>query len=157
MQDKMLANYNKTLKLANVISKEVNINILESLEREVVLIENYIKSKGSQPIGPLIQYTSTKVNEQGELDLVIKLMRQSSNFINNVEPPYQMKSVLCIKDCMYVRYTGPESKLKLAYDKINLIAFEEDIELKGDSYTVFVNQVDDNIIADVFMEKVKDE
>ncbi len=54
MQDKMLANYNKTLKLANVISKEVNINILESLEREVVLIENYIKSKGSQPIGPLI-------------------------------------------------------------------------------------------------------
>lgn len=104
MQDKMLANYNKTLKLANVISKEVNINILESLEREVVLIENYIKSKGSQPIGPLIQYTSTKVNEQGELDLVIKLMRQSSNFINNVEPPYQMKSVLRIKDCMYVRY-----------------------------------------------------
>lgn len=157
MQDKMLTNYNKTLKLANVISKEVNINILESLEREVVLIENYIKSKGSQPIGPLIQYTSTKVNEQGELDLVIKLMRQSSNFINNVEPPYQMKSVLRIKDCMYVRYTGPESKLKFAYDKINLIAFEEDIELKGDSYTVFVNQVDDNIIADVFMEKVKDE
>ena len=35
MQDKMLANYNKTLKLANVISKEVNINILESLEERL--------------------------------------------------------------------------------------------------------------------------
>lgn len=154
---KLQYNPNKILKISNVLILLLEDSEISELSTVVQQIENYIKSKGSQPIGPLIQYTSTKVNEQGELDLVIKLMRQSSNFINNVEPPYQMKSVLRIKDCMYVRYTGPESKLKFAYDKINLIAFEEDIELKGDSYTVFVNQVDDNIIADVFMEKVKDQ
>jgi hypothetical protein len=78
MQDKMLANYNKTLKLANVISKEVNINILESLEREVVLIENYIKSKGSQPIGPLIQYTSTIQRITPE--------KYAQSFIDTIEP-----------------------------------------------------------------------
>ena len=37
---------------------------------------------------------------------------------------------------MYVRYTGPESKIKYVYDKINLTAFEEDIELKATCYTV---------------------
>ena len=58
---------------------------------------------------------------------------------------------------MYVRYTGPESMLKFAYDKIHLTAFEEDIKLKGDSYTIFVNQIDDNIVADIFMEREQDE
>lgn len=58
---------------------------------------------------------------------------------------------------MYARYIGEESKLKFAYDKINLIAFEEDIPLKGDSYTVFVAKNDDGIIADVFMERADNE
>ncbi len=120
-------------------------------------MENYIKSKGSQTIGPLIQHIESSVNEQGEIDIVIKLLRQSSNFIQHVEPPYEMKSVIRVKNCMYVRYTGPESKLKFAYDKINLTAFEEDIELKGDSYTIFVDQNEDNIIADVFMEKANEQ
>ena len=147
---------NKTLKLTNVLTKSLNEDDLNNLDAIVEQIENYIKSKGSQPIGPLIQYTATLINEQGELDIVIKLLRQSSNFIQHVEPPYEMKSVIRVKNCMYVRYTGPESKLKFAYDKINLTAFEEDIELKGDSYTIFVDQDEDNIIADVFMEKANE-
>lgn len=147
---------NKTLKLMNVLVKSLNEEDLENLDITVEQMENYIKSKGSQPIGPLIQHTESTVNEQGELDIVIKLLRQSSNFIQHVELPYEMKSIIRVKDCMYVRYTGPESKLKFAYDKINLTAFEEDIELKGDSYTIFVDQDEDNIIADVFMEKANE-
>lgn len=148
---------NKTLKLTNVLIKTLIEEDFENFEKSVEQMENYIKSKGYQPLGPLIQYTTTKVNENRELDVIIKLMRQVSNYINHVEPPYSMESVIRIKDCMYVRYTGPESKIKYAYDKINLTAFEEDIELKGDSYTVFVNQIDDNIVADIFMERAKDE
>ncbi len=148
---------NKTLKLTNVLIKRLAEEDFENFEKSVEQMENYIKSKGYQPLGPLVQYTTTNVNENGELSVIIKLMRQVSNYINHVEPPYSMESVIRIKDCMYVRYTGPESKIKYAYDKINLTAFEEDIELKGDSYTVFVNQIDDNIVADIFMERAKDE
>ena len=147
---------NKSLKVSNALVKTLNEDDLENIATTVEQMENYIKSKGSQPIGPLIQYTQSTVNEQGELDIVIKLLRQSNNFIQHVEPPYEMKSVIRVKDCMYVRYTGPESKLKFAYDKINLTAFEEDIELKGDSYTVFVDQNEDKLIADVFMEKANE-
>ena len=51
-------------------------------------MDNYIKSKGHQPIGPLIQYATTKMNDEGEIDLTIKLMRQSDNYINHVEEQY---------------------------------------------------------------------
>jgi hypothetical protein len=59
---------------------------------------------------------------------------------------------------MYVRYTGPEEKLKFAYDKIALTAFEDDIPLKGDSYTMFVdrNEEEDTIVAEVFMPKAEE-
>lgn len=149
-------NHEKTLKLTNVVIYTLGEEDFENLNLIVEKMENYIKTKGYMPIGPLIQYSGTRITENGELDIVVKLIRQSSGYINHVEAPYTCESVLRIKNCMYVRYTGPENMLKFAYDKINLTAFEEDLKLKGDSYTVFVNQVDDNIIADVFMERAED-
>lgn len=149
-------NHEKTLKLTNAVIYTLGEADVESLNLIVEKMENDIKAKGYMPIGPLIQYSGTRINENGELDIDVKLIRQSSGFINHVEEPYTCEPVMRIKNCMYVRYTGPENMLKFAYDKINLIAFEEDIKLKGDSYTVFVNQVDDDIIADVFMERAED-
>jgi len=150
-------NYEKTLKLTNAVIVQIGEQEFENLNLVVEKMENYIKAKGYMPIGPLIQYSSPKINESGELDIIVKLIRQSSQFINHTEEPYKCQSVLRVKNCMYVRYTGPESMLKFAYDKIHLTAFEEDIKLKGDSYTIFVNQIDDNIVADIFMEREQDE
>ncbi len=143
----------KTLKLSNVVINEITIEQSKNIVILVEKMENYIKSKGATPIGPLIQKTSYQINDEGKLDIKVCLMRQANNFIHNVEPPYTMESVLRVKNCMYARYTGPEEKLKFAYDKINLTAFEEDIELSNESYTIFVDKQDDNIIADVFVEK----
>ena len=155
--DKFTFNYDKTLKLTNALITEISEDDFENLNLVVEKMDNYIKSKGYAPIGPLIQYSGIKTNEYGDIDIVIKLIRQSSNYINHSDAQYKCESILRIKNCMYVRYTGPESSLKFAYDKINLTAFEEDIKLKGDSYTVLVNQIDDDIIADVFMERAEDE
>lgn len=155
--NKIQFDYNKTLKLNNTVIVEIGEQDFENLNLVVEKMENYIKAKGYMPLGPLIQYSGTKINEAGELDITVKLIRQSSQFINHTEQPYKCESLMRIKNCMYVRYTGPESSLSFAYDKINLIAFEEDIKLKGDSYTVFVNQIDDDIIADVFMERAENE
>ena len=85
----------------------------------------------------------------------IILMLQCNHFINSVEKPYSMESVLRVTDCMYCRYMGPEEQLKIAYDKINVEAFENDIELEGESYTVFVdeNEEEGTIVADVFVPK----
>jgi hypothetical protein len=145
------------LKLTNVLIKKVDLKGNKGIDKEVLQMENYLKNKGAQPIGPLIQYTDVEAGNTNEVKIVVKLMRQSNTFMHNIEAPYKMESVIRVKNCMYARYNGEESKLKFAYDKINLIAFEEDIPLKGDSYTIFVNSNDDGIIADVFMERADDE
>lgn len=154
---KLSLSTNKILKLSNVIIIKIDKENFENIELTVDKIEQYIKIKGAKPVGPLIQYISTDITEDGMAESNLLMMRQCDRYINHVEQPYTIESIIRIKNCMYVRYVGPESGLKYAYDKIMLTSFEEDINLKGDSYTIFVDQQhDDNIIADVFMERAND-
>lgn len=151
---KLQVSQDKILKLTNALIYEVQTEELEDLNANMEQMENYIRVKGAQPVGPLIQYTNVTLDEQGQAQLQIKMIRQCSNFLHSVEQPYRMDSVLRVKSCMYVRYTGPEEKLKFAYDKINLASFEEEIPLRGDSYTIFVDKKEEDcMIADVFMPK----
>lgn len=158
--NKIQLSQNKTLKLTNVLKYQVNMNDEEfQFETEIEKMQSYIRAKGITQIGPLIQYTRTYINESGELGMELTFMLQCNHYIHSVEAPYSMESVLRVAECMYVRYIGPEHSLKFAYDKINLTAFEEDIPLEGDSYTIFVdrNDKEDTIVADVFMPKAKEE
>lgn len=157
MSNSIIINHAKTLKLTNVLVCKVDIKNNEDLNNVIFKMENYIKSKGAMPIGPLIQKTSYNINEEGQLDIQLFFMRQSNNFIHNVEEPYKMESIIRVRNCMYARFIGPDEKLKLAYDKINVTAFEEDIELSNENYTIFVDQQDDDIVADIFVEKKSDE
>lgn len=144
----------RTLKLSNAVYKEVYLAEDESpVNIEVERIDNFIKSKGSEPIGPIVQLNKSFVNEDGELDFKIILIRQSQNFINHVEPPFCIEAVLREKDCLYTRFEGSEEDIKYAYNKLAVFAYEEGIKLTGTSYTVFVDRNDENVIIDIFMLK----
>lgn len=151
---------NKILKLQNVLIAKVDFSE-EKMDINLLIekMQSYIKVKGAMQIGPLIQNTKTFINKEQELDVEVTLLLQCNNYIHNVEQPYYMESILRVQNCMYCRYIGPEEKLKFAYDKINLEAFENDIELTGESYTVFVDQNEEEgtIVADVFMPKVNED
>jgi hypothetical protein len=155
--NKLQTNYNKTLMLTNVLMLSIKAEDLQNFARTVELMQNYIKSKGALLLGPLVQYSSIQYYNDGAADIKINLLQQTNIFIYEVEPPYSMESIIRVPDCLYVRYTGSEERLQFAYDKLNLIAFEEDISLVGDNYTVFLDKNDDILTADVFMEKRKDE
>ena len=147
---------NKTLKLTNVLAVKMTTEDMQDMAFAEKM-ENYIKSKGYQPIGPLVQYTGVEQGENGEQELVIRMLRQASGYINHTEPPYTVESVLRVPNCLYLRFIGPQDKLNIAYSKLTVYAYEEDIPLTGNSYTVFVNQLDnDDIVADVFMERAND-
>ncbi len=153
---KLQISQSKTVKFTNILKYKCLIQD-ENFDFNVVVeqMQSYIKTKGATQIGPLIQYTNTKINEAGELDMEIVMMLQCNHFIHTVEQPYSMESVIRIPNCMYCHYIGPEDKMNFAYDKIQLEAFESDIPLKGDSYTIFVdrNEEEETITADVFMER----
>lgn len=146
---------NKTLKLQNVLSVKLDLSSEDAnmFEKEVTKMNTFIQTHGAKQIGPLIQYTDVEINEENEVDVAMQFMLQADNFIHKVEPPYNMESVLRVKKCLYARYTGPEGKVKFAYDKLGVYAFENEIELEGCNYTIYVdrNEEDETMIADVFM------
>ncbi|VYU29246.1 hypothetical protein [Clostridium tertium] len=153
--EKIAIRENKTLKLNNVLRRNVSENELIDIDKISYMMESYIKSKGNSTLGPMINYSAVEVDESGNPKMIIKLIVQLKNPIHSVENPYEFKSQLKITNCLFARFTEKEENLQFAYQKLGIHAFENDIKLKGDSYTVFVKQEEDNIVADVFMECLK--
>lgn len=148
---------NKILKLTNVLKYKILLEEDFDLNVAIEQMQSYIRAKGAMQIGPLIQYTRTYINENNELDMEIMMLLQCNNYIHSVEQPYSMESLIRIPNALYCRYTGPESFLKFAYDKINLEAFEKDIKLADCNYTIFLdnNQEEDITVADVFVPRAE--
>ena len=157
---KISCSFSKVLKLCNVLKYKSISDEENDLSIIIEQMQSYIRSKGACQIGPLIQYTRAFVNEENELDFEIILMLQCNNFIYNVEPPYYMESILRVPNCMYCRYIGPEDKMSLAYQKIQIEAFENDIPLGcpvfllsfSSIYTLHKNICGNNFIFFIFID-----
>ena len=141
---------NKTLKLTNVLSRVVRPEELANLPVILTQMQNFMKSNGAQPIGPLVQ-AITEGTGPDHMP-VMYMMQQATQMITQMEPGYHMDAVLRVKNCLYAHYTGPLSHNQLATAKLQIMAFENDIKLTGDNYTIYVNQDDDDAVIDVFME-----
>lgn len=153
--EKIALRENKTLKLNNLLIREISENELIDINKISYMMDSYIKSKGNSTIGPMINYSTLEIDENGQPKVIIKLMIQLKNPIYNVEKSYELKEQLRVTNCLFARFTEKEENLQFAYQKLGVYAFENDIKLKGDSYTVFVKQEEENIVADVFMESLK--
>ena len=141
---------NKTLKLTNVLSRLVRPEELGNLPVILTQMQNFMKSNGAQPIGPLVQAIMEGTGPDHMP--VMYMMQQATQMIPKMEPGYHMDAVLRVKNCLYAHYTGPLSQSQLASSKLQVHAFENDIKMTGSSYTIYVNQDDDDAVVDVFME-----
>lgn len=155
--EKITVRENKILKLSNVLVREVNENEFMDINKVAHMMESYIKSKGNSVLGPMINYSNAELDDNGQARIILKLMVQLKNTIYNVEAPYKIEKQIRITNCLFARYSEKEENLQFAYSKLHLHAFEKDIKLKGDSYTVFVENKEGNMVADVFMEVQKEE
>ena len=141
---------NKTLKLTNVLSRTLHPEELANLPVILTQMQNFMKSNGVQPIGPLVQ--AVKMGTGPDHVPELYMMQQATQMITQMEPGYHMDAVLRVKNCLYAHYTGPLSQSQLASSKLQIHAFENDIKMTGSSYTIYVNQDDDDAVVDVFME-----
>ena len=141
---------NKTLKLTNVLARHILPEELGNMSVILTQMQNFMKSNGAQPIGPLVQ--CVKIGTGPDHTPELYMMQQATQMITAMEPGYHMDAVLRVKNCLYAHYTGPMSHSQLASAKLQIMAFENDIKLTGDTYTIYVNQDDDDGVMDVFME-----
>lgn len=141
---------NKTLKLTNVLSREIHPEEMASLPVVLTQMHNFIKSNGAQPLGPLVQCIKLPAGPNPQPE--VYMMQQATQLIPRMEAGYTMDAVLRVRNCLYAHYVGPMSQSGLASQKLNIMAFEHELELTGTVYTVFVNQDDDEGVVDTFME-----
>jgi hypothetical protein len=88
----------------------------------------------------------------GATEPKIQILCQASQMITRLDPMYHMDAVLRVKNCLYAHFVGPSDKLALAYSKLNVLAYEQDIKTTGATYTIYVKQDIDEMVTDVFME-----
>lgn len=89
---KLTVHENKTLKLANAISCKLEVCDFRELDKIVYQMENYIKSKGAIPIGPLIQCTEVNIDNTGDPILQVLLIHQSNIF--HIKTGYTLHDVI---------------------------------------------------------------
>lgn len=143
----------KTLKLTNAVCYRLEEVDFQDLDKVIYQMENYIKSKGAMPIGPLVQCSEIRKDKSGEPGFQISFIRQVDTHISKLEPPYAIQPVLRVPNCLYTRFIGEKSCLRFAYDKLGVYAYEEEISLTGRTYTVFTAKSEDEFSADIFMQK----
>ena len=141
---------NKTLKLTNVLARKIDASELGNLGVILTQMQNFMKSNGAQPIGPLVQ--AVKMGTGPDHVPELYMMQQATQMITQMEPGYHMDAVLRVKGCLYAHFTGPMDHSSLASQKLNIYAYEHEIELTGTTYSIYVNQDSENGVMDVFME-----
>ena len=145
---------NKTLKLNNVLIRKYETDNFNNFDADKVIeqMKSYIKSKGNSVIGPVIQMSKSIELNDCRKDIEVFYMLQCSNPVHNVDNEYSFKNTLKVDNCMYCRYTGPEDKLSLAYEKIYIVAFESGIELDNEVYSIYLKN-DNEMMVDIFIKK----
>ena len=141
---------NKTLKLTNVVSRRIQPEEFNNMQIVLTQMHNFIKSNGAQPLGPLVQCIKLPAGPNPQPE--VYMMQQATQLIPRMEAGYSMDAVLRVRNCLYALYVGPMSQSGLASQKLNIMAFEHELELTGTVYTIFVNQDEDEGVVDTFME-----
>jgi hypothetical protein len=117
------------------------------------MLLTWIKTKGYEVVGPLIMYSSGTIGADSENKPIIdsKVMVQLKQNNISLELPYYFEKEIRIENCLLARFNDNAEKLQFATIKLQLYAYENDIELSGETYIIMIKQEEENVLADVFM------
>ena len=117
------------------------------------MLQNWIKTKGYETQGPLIMYSTGITGVDAENNPIIdsRIMVQLKTDKVRLELPYRFDKEVRVENCLLARFNDKSENLQFATMKFQLFAYENDIELTGETYIILINQEDNNLLADVFM------
>lgn len=141
----------KTLKLNHVLSRKMNGADSEEVHRVMHMFEAYAKSHKLTLYGPIIIHSCSELKD-ATTSQRMELMGQVREVPSKILPPYSYNETIRIENCLLVRYHGNIDKLPLAYGKLEIHCFENDLILQGEIYTIILEEKENVITADIFAE-----
>lgn len=145
---------NKTLKLNRVIFRELRQQDGNEIQKALHMLMSFIRSKKLTPYGPTVIHSKTVFENMRPIQIT-RIMVQLRESLESVDSPYSFEELIRVENCILARYRGDAVRLQIAYGKIQVHAFENDISLKDEMYTVLIEETPSGILADVFVETVK--
>ena len=133
----------KKLHLYKVVSRKLNDSEINSLLKTISIFGEHIKSFGLQTKGPLIIKTKSIMEDgiaKNEITLMSQLLNPSHNKLSE---PYKYVEEVIVGKSLYAKFIGDKNKAAIANFKIQVVAYENNINLKGEIYSVFVSTDDD--------------
>ncbi len=136
-----------------LIAKQVILIPADNITNLGVLIESSItklKAYGLSPTGPPIIWE--KIDFDGKAVILgRKIILQCSGNASKIPTGFERKERLKIGPCIYTRFIGKEENAIYASQKISVYAYENEIGLKKESYTVYVKKNNDMATIDLFV------
>ena len=80
-----------------------------------------------------------------------KLFLQYRGDASKIPKEYEKKNDIKIGPCVYARFEGIEEDLRYAFEKISVVAYENEITLKKENYTIYVEKNDISCKIDIFI------
>jgi len=126
------------------IEGDTNIGALIASSTSKLKAHN-ISITGTPIIWEMINFDGRNIN------LERKIILQYSGNAEDIPAGFVKKESQKIGPCMYARFNGIEENLIYASQKVSVFAYENEINLKKESYTVYVEKNKDVATIDIFI------
>lgn len=141
---------NKKLKLKTVLNKNINNINLQIIQVEISKFINLLKTLKVNTFGPLIiRNKGVKISEEGSITADYDLYIQAHDY-KQYKKSFNILDEVIVDNCLYARFEGKPEYLQLAFNKLEIYEYEEDIITRGDIYMVSLEDSEDHIVMDIF-------
>jgi hypothetical protein len=141
--------YPRTIVLENVAQSRPNSLRPDDVRRTAIALSRHIRTSGGAPIGPVIQRVVPQQDASGPDNQETTLLRQSSTpIVGSAE--VRVDDRIEVNGCVLARFRGDASDIDIISSKLSVFAYEQEIELDGTVYLVFVDDNGMDLSVDAF-------
>lgn len=152
--DEILMATGKNVTFRNVLSRVLELEKAEGIERSARMFEAYIRREGLEPYGPLIIRNTSRSSGRDDVQYS-EMLVQLRDAPVSVADPYRFTERIRLEGCLMARYSGPMDSMRMAFSKAQVYAFENSLDLGSVTYTVLVQNNGGSISADIFFEVLR--
>lgn len=139
----------RTLLLENAVRTKAEANDPARIHAAAVGLGRFIRAQGAVPRGPLVQVVQLD-RAGGRNPPGNELLRQASAPIDAEGAEFLFIPMVEVGGCVLAKFDGDIIDLHMAYSKLAVFAYENNVALSGTFYVVLVEQEGSAMTADIF-------